>query len=632
MKANFLFGALAALALSAALTACSKEDSPADNRVAQSDQVLYMKVAISNPADTRADFQDGTVAENKVASMYFKFYDINGKPVATESAENYTFVETTPGSQNVGQIATAVVQIELTKGKNYPSYVMCFINPVNWDEINEGSNISMQDLRNKTRDNYLDNSKWFSMSNSVYYGDDAATGAANVKMSGTPINPSALYTSQSAAESADAASTVDIYVERYAAKVQFTLDPAAIEAYSTDNGYTLTFEPEAWTVNADAAAMYAIKRFATEEGDDAPIPSLSEINTMLGTWNSWNAPALHRSYWSCSPSYYATAFPQVSDNIVDLAKEEDKGTGEGKLVGDYQLKYYSYKHATTKGMKNWTADEHGVKPCTYTLENTMSKTAFTSINPKAAAPSVLLVGKYIVKNGETAIGDGAKFYLYNNYLYFDAPQTGTAENAVTMKERFFNANQILAIDENGTLLQADNASSVAGNFDIQHPEKKIRGNQAVPQRFVTLQLTTAPTANLYYKPNGSSAWIPVTEAHLDQINTLLWQQLGNAYAYTDAKAYFSIPIRHLGATENPGYETVFTDKGIEWSKARIGDFGLVRNHVYTIQVDGIKGLATGINKLDNPIVPPMENDNYYIKYSINVLNWRIVPVQGGIIL
>lgn len=65
---------------------------------------------------------------------------------------------------------------------------------------------------------------------------------------------------------------------------------------------------------------------------------------------------------------------------------------------------------------------------------------------------------------------------------------------------------------------------------------------------------------------------------------------------------------------------------------RVGDFGLVRNHVYTLTVSQIKGLGTGIENLDYPIVPPMEMDDYFIKYRINILNWRIVPEQKNIIL
>ena len=387
--------------------------------------------------------------------------------------------------------------------------------------------------------------------------------------------------------------------------------------------------------------MYAVKRFATTapaEGAEQPIPTLADVNAMLGNWTLWNDAPLHRSYWACSPSYYAVAFPQVSDNIADLV--DGDGTGAGEEVGEFKLKYYSYNQivATTgtgAGVKDFAASNDGTLPCKYVLENTMGEAAFASLNPKAAAPSLLMAGSYNVKNGETAIDANTGFYLYDNNLYFGEVVTGAVANAVTMKNKFFDANLVLAVDEEGTLLNSASAGTLASIFVVKHPDKEVRGTQAVPHRFVTLQLSSAPATGLYYKPNGSSVWVAVTADNLNAVNLLLWQQLGNAYAYTEGKAYYSIPIKHLGATENKTdspFSEVDGKESIDWAKVRVGDFGLVRNHVYTLNVTEISGLATGIEDLDYPIVPPMDTDNYWIKYRLNILNWRIVPAQGGIIL
>lgn len=639
-KTNFLFGAVAALAMGGAFTACSDDAiDNGNNKVAEADQNLYLRVAISQPTGSRAtndatNFEDGTDAENKVSAMYFKFYDLNGNPVDTQTATEYEFVDATDENPSVGKVKEAIVKIGLQKGANYPAYVMCFINPVNFDEINAESAAKMQDLRNKQRYDYKSNSGDFAMNNSVYYGNDAVSGAPNVKISGTPITADKIYATEAAAKEGE--STVDIYVERYAAKVKFSIAEDAVKPYSTGNGYTLTFNPEAWTINADANSMYGVKRYAATDGDGAPIPTLDQVYKMLGGWNTWNDAPLHRSYWACSPSYYATAFPQVSDNIADHAED---GTGAGTLVGDYKLRYYSYNQviATTgagAGVTKFAAEADGTLPCKYVMENTMGADAFASLNPKAAAPSVLVVGNYTIANGEASIAEGTKFYLFDTNLYFDAvPATGAKTDAQTMLNKFLDINQILAVDENGTLLNSTNvADAVASSFVVEHPALAIRQQQAVPHRFVTLQLNSVPAGALYYKPNGSSVWVPVTDEVKDQVNTLLWQQLGVAYAYTAGKAYYSIPVQHLGMTENTVDESPIVDNKVDWTKVRVGDFGLVRNHVYTLGVSEISGLATGIENLDYPIVPPMDADNYWIKYRIKILNWRIVPAQTGIIL
>lgn len=600
-----------------------------------------MRVAITTPPSTRAEnttdnFQNGTEEENAVKSLYFKFYDVNGNPVATQSSTDYTFVDATTdqGAPSVGKIKEAIVQISLDKGSNYPTYVMCFINPVNFDEINAESNTKMQDLRDKMRDDYKNTEGGFAMNNSAYYGNDPISGASNVKMTGAPIQADQLYTSKAAAEAGDARA-VDIYVERYAAKVQFTLAENRIEDYATGNGYNLTFVPEAWTINADAPNMYAVKRFASDALTSAALPTYAQVQSMLGGWTTWNDAPLFRSYWACSPSYYATEFPRVSDDIADKVAD---GTGAGVAVENYKLKYYSFNQivgvgeTAGNGITEWTAAGSST-PHKYVLENTMGKDAYASLNPKAASPSVLLVGHYTIKNNGTEITANDGFCLYNNNLYYkNSVPTGAPADAKTIIDALLDANQILAVDAQGTLLKSNNATNVIENMVVKHPDPEVRGTQAVPHRFVTLQLGSAPETGLYYKPNGSDVWVAVTQDQIDNVNLLLWQQIGVAYAYTQNKCYFSMPIWHLGMTENTTNSPLSEDGVLDWGKLRVGDMGLVRNHVYTLGVDGIQGLATGIEDLTYPIVPPMDQDHYWIKYRINILNWRIVPEQSGIIL
>lgn len=635
-KAKFLYGALGLLAIG--MTACSSEDLPG-NGVAQQDEHRYLRVNLMNPAMTRAaDFEAGTAAENEVGSVVMDFYDVAGNFVARANPSDITW-ESQDGNQNVGQIGSAIVKIGLNKDQNLPAYVMCYLNPVQWGQTKDEDTSNMTDLRNNTREAYKDAKGNFAMNNSCYYGDDRVTGQSNVKISGTPISATSLYTSEADAQKDDAA-TIDIYVERYAAKVNFTVntqdyaDGKGIEAYTGKTGdidFSLKFKPERWTVNADAPTMFVVKNFTTTEG--AGVPTMNEVNTYLGGWNTWNDEANHRSYWSCSPAFFATEFPQVSDQIVEAAGEGK--TGAGEAVGPYALKYYSYNNILNDniGTKELTAANDGTLPKKYALENTMGKPAFSSLNPKAAVPSVLLVGGYDITYNGTEIPEGTSFYIFNNSLYFKDQPEGV-EGARLMKDHFISQQEILFVSDgnNGhTLLTSENAGSALNRLTVEHPDKDVRGQNLVPHRFVTLQLTEVPTG-VYYRPNGAGEYVAVTAENLNVVNTLLWQQSGVAYAYTEGKCYYSMPIRHLGMTENKIDIPLEEDGDIDWKKLRVGDMGLVRNHVYRLSVDAIKGLATGIENLDYPIVPPMDQDEYYIKYRINILNWRVVPAQGGIIL
>lgn len=626
MKTFKLFAGAAALLAMGTLASCSSDEPGGGSDVVEKDHSLYLKVAISDvnagsrAANTTANFEDGTEDENKIGNLQFKFFDAAGTQIYQTTVQDVTLTTpTTDPYPSVGKQAVAVVKVDVAQGQNMPAYVVCFANPVQWTEV-EGD-IKMHDLRNKTRDNYLGTQGNFAMNNAVYFGNDPISGANNVKMVGAPIQKGQLFTSEAEATKATEGSVVDIYIERYAAKVKMTIANEAITA-STVGKATLTFVPETWGITADAANMYAVKRFSTEDGDDAPIPTLAEVQASLGTWTTWNDAPLHRSYWACSPAYYATSFPSVSDDIVDIAAQGS--TGAGEIVGDYKLKYYSYNQMTNNGDHASSIEANGATIARYTLENTMGAQAFASRNPKAAAPSVLLVGHTNLTYDGVEVPANTTFYIWGGDVYFQNVPEGVTTGE-TLVNKLIATQTILASDANGAKV------TTAGNsLAVMHPAKASRDVTGVKlsEELVTLQVTNA--TDLYYKPMGSDQWTSLADGGADAIayvNRQLAGQLNYANAYTHGKSYFTIPVQHLGMTENTaGLPT--TDGKLDWEKVRVGDFGLVRNHVYNINVSKIEGYGSGILNLDYPIITPMETNNYYIKYTLNVLNWRIVPTQN----
>lgn len=628
MNAKLILGLFAGCSMAAAMTGCSSDEPGVQDNKAE--KTIYLRVAISDiNTASRVDnsdefFQNGTPAENAIGALQFKFYDASGNEVYATSATDYTFDDAEdPLSPNVGKIKEAVVQVALQQGQNLPSYVLCFANPVDWSSV-EGYS-KMSDYRNVERTAYLGADGDFAMNNAVYYGTDPVSGQNNVKITGAPITAGQLFTSEAEAKAATEGQVVDIYIERNAARVDFKIADA-IEDY-TIGDYTLSFVPSAWTVTADAPSMYAIKRFATTAGADAPIPTMADVQTYLTTWTAWNDAPLHRSYWACSPGFYATDFPRVSDNIADAATT---GTGAGEVVAPYALKYYSFNQVN--GANGTAIAANGTAVTRYALENTMGKEAFASLNPNAAAPSVLLTGKYTVSNNGTALPENTSFAIWNNKLYFiGSVPAGAADGAQTILAAMLDRQQIVATNSDGALLK-----TAANGIEVAHPSEAVRTGNAIAEEFVTLQISTLPAANtLYFKPLGSDVWKAIeTEEELVYVNQQLAGQVNYAKAYTQGAAYFGIPIKHLRATEdttNSPFTVADGKETTDWTKVRVGDFGLVRNHVYAINVTGIEGLGDGVFDLDYPIVTPMDTYNYYIKYSIRVLNWRIVPAQNVVL-
>ncbi len=82
----------------------------------------------------------------------------------------------------------------------------------------------------------------------------------------------------------------------------------------------------------------------------------------------------------------------------------------------------------------------------------------------------------------------------------------------------------------------------------------------------------------------------------------------------EGMAYYFIPIRHLG-----------TDS------TKVGYYGIVRNHVYSINIRTMFGFGTPVydpDKVIDPTIP--SNDATYLAARINVLSWRVVKYNADL--
>lgn len=693
-KINFLFGALAALAMGGAVTACSDDDldKGIDNGVAEVDQTRYLSVAISTPsiAGSRAaddaptgNFDDGSKNESEVDEIIFVFYDGAGNPTATMKTitgdnlangwtDNYT-------DANVTRFWSSVIPVELTQGQTIPSYVMCYVNPIDKTGIDR---MTLAEVEADTRVRIKGagaNGK-FAMSNSVYYGNNPISGANDVRMMATPIVESQLFKTpgeaQEAVEAADpeAAGVLQIYVERYAAKIGLNMLPTAIKPYAVnvkdgDNWVSknIIFTPKCWRPNAIDMKTFITKAFSTGKQlplDPTKTATFQEMTTAFTNsgmpgegLTGWNDPDNFRSYWACSPSYFANAYPKVSDNITDV-------TDNGGAY-PYALKYFTYTEFVTGVESTENPAEAGItwdqtngfnaNPGSYNAGGTTnvassgyfySRETTASIdniknsemNSKAVVASAVIVGNYKLE-GEAANAD---FYLYG--VLNGRPNYYTAAD---IKAAMIENQLVLFNDEECT-----DPATTANLFVVEHPKASVRQvtipaetegeedevvKENVPGRLVTLQLSAVPQPALYFNNNGTIE--AIDEDNIDAANRLLWKTVSTAQMFHNGLAFFSIPIRHLGYGKNVNDANAPLTSSPDgasanvynWGNMRRGDFGVVRNHVYTLNVTEIKGLGTGLRSDDQPIVPPMDPEDYWIAARLNILSWRVVPAQGVIL-
>lgn len=107
----------------------------------------------------------------------------------------------------------------------------------------------------------------------------------------------------------------------------------------------------------------------------------------------------------------------------------------------------------------------------------------------------------------------------------------------------------------------------------------------------------------YYKKDASGRFITNEEIAANIKNQV--DNFPAAEIYTDGKTYYFTPIEHLAQDV----------------------YGVIRNHVYQINIDAIKGLGTPVYNPDSETefdpTTPDEDPETFISARINVLSWKV---------
>lgn len=109
----------------------------------------------------------------------------------------------------------------------------------------------------------------------------------------------------------------------------------------------------------------------------------------------------------------------------------------------------------------------------------------------------------------------------------------------------------------------------------------------------------------YYKNDGTEATPIWKTISATVANTALGTE--TAQVRKNGMTYYYMPISHLGSDNT------------------IAKYGIVRNHLYDINVTDMSGFGSPVNDPTEIIIPtvPVENKSY-VAAKINVLQWRVV--------
>lgn len=630
--------------LGLSLAACSSEDPQVPQapggEVAGGDS-RYMSVTIRNANGGRANpgqqagnlFEEGLTGENEIKSVRFYFFDEAGQPVAVKhDRTNYydcTELESAEGQMpNVEKKLTAVIVINTQEGDNLNNLkkMVAVANiPAKDLELNGKTTLSLSELQGLIHSYIVNENKPYATAD-VNVEKPADSKLAPLPMTSSvygdgPYDIAAEILPTNIKQNADDAkkSPVDIYIERIHAKVRvaFAWQNMVTEDVTYNNNTVKAVKLNSRNASGETTA---ITTDGTSSGD--PIYAIFTnwcptgvaktsylFKKFSSSWDlGWTAakPSDFRSFWAENPFVDPTGAATSANCTLQYFKpSEAKGTygtrpaltdnlgNYGNYNGNF---YYIQENAATK-------DKSGVKT-EFTEEDADSKLSnrtqvflgavLVTIKDGIATPVELSEWggrKYV---GTTVIN--AMLNAVKNQIWIAKKTDATAENPnITWDSKTLDVSDVELVS----------ATDIFGDeyFDAQNDLRYLT--------YIQLKKTfTLPTGYSFYKSQPiEGADDPEKYADNKAVNEAL-RSIPGAKVWKSGMTYYYTDIQHEST-----------------ASATTGYYGVVRNHIYDIELEKVYGLGTPIYdpEEDTIIIPQKPQDlDSFIGARINVLSWRVI--------
>ena len=554
------------------MSACSSDDASNGGSTGVNDpQYLAVNIVNVGTTPTRAgEYEDGTTEESTIKKVRFYFFNGDGspyliKPTGSEvtGGENVNWLEvtnptddtTTPGtSTSVQKITNAVLVINGVQSAA-PSAIVAVVNPETVDAttLKNGGTMRLSELRNTAVGN-------------KFYKKDASTGAVSEFVmsnsvyvnAGEDVCASLVAGHVTTSPETAKAKPVDLYVERVVAKVTADVDKSAFELGDGSK----------WD-----ADKYGTKKSVGKIGDN-------EVYAVIEGWGL------------------------ASENgKAEIEKQVDKGWSDGNLgfltpwtTSDYHRCFWERSVAFDAGISgnlpvNPTFNQLKAKmqDVLYTLPNTPTGVTNLKDNDltKLAVAATL---KYKDAAGNWHEADICRY----NGVQFLGEDNLKKQVALTFSQYY-------------TSTDATNYTQLStSDIDFKDPDGTMQQYRVTP----TLAADPVGVTKKYYTKN------PGTTSDFTEVNksiVLAAIEAAKAEIRKDGRAYYYVPIKHLGGT------------------GELAEYGIVRNHFYKITLSGITGFGTPVYNPDQvvkPVVPTY--DDTYLAARVQVLQWRIVNQNANL--
>lgn len=563
--------------------ACTSEDS--DNKggdAAGKAQYLAVNIVSVGSNGTRAandNFENGTENESKINDVRFYFFNADGSPYIlantqgvnwTTPAENFNGDKNDDGN-NVTQVSKAILVFKSESGEAAPYSVIAVVN------ANSLANSIPNALGNssKTLSQLLEQT----VDNQFYLSDATGTLPTNY---------------EKAAKAKNFVMTNSVYEEAGQRRCQAFISGhvSATEELAKNNPVDIYVERAVAKVTAslDENAGW-VKGDGTNWDTDkygkvvGKTTSGTDVYAVLEGWNIADENGMAELEKQIQTGWTSNGLGFPTNEVWSSSDYHRSFWSESTPVGTANNPTINYSYNQIAG--------NGFGSCVYTLPNT-SQTA--------------VANKY--SNSLT------KFIVATTLRYED--NDGNWHNAEICEYKgiqYIGQDAVLDVigSESGVYEKTNDGSNDVYTL-IGHKQMKFVADSKQQSKDYKAMATVdsgkyGDTSDVFYTKDGSGNFQSIS---VSAVNALIQRE--SADIRNGGKAYYYTTIRHLGIDENkPAY------------------YGIVRNHVYKINLQDMKGFGTPVIDAEKVITPTVpDNEATYLAARINVLSWRIVNQNANL--
>lgn len=573
MKISKLFP-FACVALMMSACASDKEEIGSGTKPGSDPQYLAVNIVNvgATPTTRTTDYENGTAGESAIKKVRFYFFNGDGSPyliknpgiTGIDGGGDKNWLEAspaddTPTSGKPSQIEKITQTVLVINGVQSaaPAAIVAVVNPGTVDaaKIQSGEKMRLSELR-------------YTTVGSKFYEKNATSGAvSDFVMSnsvyvnaGEDVCASLVAGHVTTSEETAREKPVDLYVERVVAKVTADVDNEAFELGNGTNWNKTKYgtkKPVGKSGDYDVYAVIEGWGLANENGK-AEVEKQVKKTWTDGTlgFSPWTTSDYHRCFWESSVAF-------------------DAGTGANPPVNP------TFNQLNAK-----------MQDVLYTLPNTPdSKDKIANLKDNDLT-------KFAVA-ATLRYKDASNNWHYAEICRYNGVSILGIDNLKKQVALTFSQYYTSTDATNYTQLSKD-------DIDFKDPDGTMQQYRVTP----TLANDPAGTKKYYTKTNTGTT---STFTEVPKAKVLAAIEADKAEIRRDGRAYYYVPIKHLGGT------------------GELAEYGIVRNHFYKITLSGITGFGTPVydpDKVVDPIVPTYENT--YLAARVQVLQWRVVNQNASL--